>query len=76
MRNLPNPFDAPLDRQARAKARNAMARPSAPKSVHPINRDLLLQLIEAGGPGLRSLRDRAILLLGRTSGWRSLRAKA
>ena len=70
MRNLPNPFDAPLVRQARAKARKAMARPPAPKSAHPITRDLLLQLVEASGPGLRGLRDRAILLLGWASGGR------
>jgi integrase len=70
MRNLPNPFDAPLVRQARAKARKAMARPAARKSAHPITRDVLLHLLEASGPGLRGLRDRAILLLGWASGGR------
>ena len=70
MRNLPNPFDAPLVRQARSKARKAMARPPAPKSAHPITREVLLRLIEVGGPGLRGLRDRAILLLGWASGGR------
>lgn len=70
MRNQPNPFDAPLVRQARAKARKAMARPPAPKSAHPITRDVLLKLLDAGGPGLRGVRDRAILLLGWASGGR------
>ena len=70
MRNLPNPFDAPLVRQARAKARKAMARPPSPKSAHPITKEVLLKLLDAGGPGLRGLRDRAILLLGWASGGR------
>ncbi|MBO9452912.1 site-specific integrase [Tropicibacter sp. R16_0] len=70
MRNQHNPFDAPLVRQARAKARKAMTRPPAPKSAHPITKDVLLQLLEAGGPGLRGIRDRAILLLGWASGGR------
>jgi integrase len=70
MRNLTNPFDAPMVRQARAKARKAMSRPPAPKSAHPITREVLLRLLEAGGPGLRGLRDRAILLLGWASGGR------
>jgi integrase len=69
-RNLPNPFDAPLERQARAKVRKATARPPAPKSAHPITKDVLLKLLDAGGPGLRGLRDRAILLLGWASGGR------
>ena len=70
MRNLASPFEAPLVRQARVKARKAAARPPAPKSAHPITRDLLLQLAEAAGPGLRGIRDRAILLLGWASGGR------
>lgn len=70
MRDLATPFDAPLVRQARTKARRAMARPPAPKSAHPITRDLLEQLLAAGGPGLRGLRDRALLLLGWASGGR------
>lgn len=70
MRNLASPFEAPLVRQARSKARKAAARPPAPKSAHPITRDLLLQLAKAAGPGLRGLRDRAILMLGWASGGR------
>ena len=57
MRNFASPFEAPLVRQARAKARKAAARPPAPKSAHPITRDLLLQLAEAAGPGLRGIRE-------------------
>ena len=70
MRNLASPFDAPLLREARAKARRAMARPPAPKSARPITRDLLEDLLAASGPGLRGLRDRALLLLGWASGGR------
>lgn len=70
MRNLASPFDAPLVKQARAKARRAAARPPAPKSANPVTRDVLKQLLTATGPGLRGLRDRAILLLGWGSGGR------
>lgn len=70
MRDLPSPFDAPLVRQARQKARKAAARPPAPKSANPVTRDVLKRLLDATGPGLRGLRDRAILLLGWASGGR------
>lgn len=70
MRNLPSPFEAPVLRQARAKARKAADRAPAPKSANPVTRDALLQLIEATGPGLRGLRDRAVLMLGWASGGR------
>lgn len=70
MRNLTSPFEAPLIRQARGKARRAMAALPAPKSQNPITRDTLLRLAEAAGPGLRGLRDRAILLTGWASGGR------
>ena len=70
MRNLDSPFEAPLLRQARGKARRAAARPRAPKSPRPITRDVLEQLLAACGPGLRGVRDRAILMLGWASGGR------
>ena len=70
MRNLPSPFEAPLVQQARAKARKAAARPPAPKSAHPITREVLLKLLAVQQPGLRGLRDQAILLLGWASGGR------
>jgi len=70
MRNLASPFEAPLLRQARAKARRAAARPPAPKSKNPITLDVLEKLLAACPPSLRGTRDRAILLLGWASGGR------
>lgn len=70
MKNLPSPFDSPLIRQARAKARMAASRPPAPKSRRPITRDVLEQLLTSCDDSLRGLRDRAILMLGFASGGR------
>ena len=70
MRNLPSPFEAPILREARAKARRAADRAPAPKSAHPVTRDILHRLMEVAGPGMRGLRDRAILCLGWASGGR------
>lgn len=70
MRNLPSPFEAPLIRQARAKARKAAARPRKPKSQRPITREVLLNLLETCDNSLRGIRDRAILTLGFASGGR------
>ncbi|TDE34668.1 tyrosine-type recombinase/integrase [Antarcticimicrobium sediminis] len=70
MKNLPSPFEAPMLRQARSKARRAAARPRAPKSAKPITREVLEQMLEACGGDLRGLRDRAILKLGWASGGR------
>ena len=70
MQNLASPFDTPLLRQARAKGRVAAKTVPAPKSANPITRDILLRLLSASGPGLRGIRDRAILLLGWASGGR------
>lgn len=70
MRDLASPFDAPLVKQARAKARKAAARPPAPKSQNPVTRDVLKELLAATGTGPRGLRDRALLLLGWASGGR------
>ncbi|SHL66485.1 Site-specific recombinase XerC [Roseovarius marisflavi] len=70
MKNLPSPFDAPMVRQARAKARRAAARPKAAKSAKPIVRDMLKQMLATCEPGLRGTRDRAILLFGWASGGR------
>jgi integrase len=70
MKNLPSPFDAPLLRQARAKARRAAARPKETKSAKPIVRDLLHKMLATCEPGLRGTRDRAILSLGWASGGR------
>lgn len=70
MKNLSSPFDTPLLRQARAKARRAAARPIVSKSAKPIVRDLLHKMLATCEPGLRGMRDRAILLLGWASGGR------
>ncbi|WP_424830109.1 tyrosine-type recombinase/integrase [Ruegeria sp.] len=70
MKNLSSPFDAPQVKQARAKARRAAARPPAPKSAHPITRDVLEQLLATCRGSRRDCRDRAILMLGWASGGR------
>lgn len=70
MRNLPSPFEAPILRQTRAKARKAADRAPAPKSAHPVTREVLHELMTAAGPGRRGLRDRAVLALGWASGGR------
>ena len=70
MRNLPSPFEAPLLRDARSKARRAMATPRRRKSANPVTRDVLETLLSACGGDLRGLRDRAILCLGWASGGR------
>lgn len=70
MKNLTSPFGAPQVKQARAKARRAAARPPAPKSQHPITRDVLEQLLSTCRGSRRDCRDRAILMLGWASGGR------
>ena len=70
MKNLPSPFEAPMLRQARAKARRAAARPRAPKSAKPIIRDVLEQMLTTCDRDLRGLRDKAVLMLGWASGGR------
>lgn len=70
MRNLASPFEAPLVRQARARARVALGRRPVPKSARPITRDVLEAMLAATGPGMAGLRDRAILTLGFASGGR------
>lgn len=70
MKNLESPFNASQVKQARAKARRAAARPPAPKSQHPITRDILEQLLATCRGSRRDCRDRAILMLGWASGGR------
>lgn len=70
MRNLTSPFEAPLVKQARAKARRAAARPAAPKSAHPITRPVLEAMLGTCHGTRRDCRDRAILMLGWASGGR------
>ncbi|WP_170400961.1 tyrosine-type recombinase/integrase [Ruegeria arenilitoris] len=70
MKNLASPFGTPQIKQARSKARRAAARPPAPKSQHPITRDILEQLLATCRGSRRACRDRAILMLGWASGGR------
>lgn len=70
MKNLDSPFDAPLLKQARAKARRAAARPAKPKSRNPITRQILEQMLATCHGSVRDCRDRAILMLGWASGGR------
>ncbi|MFA8440332.1 tyrosine-type recombinase/integrase [Yoonia sp.] len=70
MKNLTSPFDAPLIRQTRAKARRAAARPNAPKSANPITRVVLEVVLATCDHSLRGIRDRAVLMLGWASGGR------
>lgn len=70
MRNLDNPFDAPLLKQARAKARRAAARPPAPKSANPITRPVLEAMLATCRDSMRDCRDRALLMTGWASGGR------
>ena len=70
MKNLGSPFDAPLIRQTRGKARRAAARRKAPKSANPITREVLEQILDSCGHSLRGTRDKAILMLGWASGGR------
>ncbi|MEY8880853.1 site-specific integrase [Donghicola sp. XS_ASV15] len=71
MKNIASPFDMPMVRQTRAKARRAAARTRAPKSEKPIVRDVLQDMLATcEGQGIRGRRDKAILLLGWASGGR------
>lgn len=70
MKNLTSPFASPQVKQARAKARRAASRPPAPKSQHPITRDVLEQLLATCRGSRRDCRDRALLMLGWASGGR------
>lgn len=70
MKNLSSPFEAPLLRQTRAKARRAAAKPHAPKSANPITREVLEAVLATCDNSLRGIRDRAVLMLGWASGGR------
>jgi len=70
MRNLENPFEAPLVRAARQKARRAVRHRPGKKSAHAITRPVLEDLLATCGYNLRGLRDRALLALAWASGGR------
>ena len=70
MRGFASPFEAPLLRQARAKARKAAARPARRKSEIPITRPVLEAMLKSCDHSHRGLRDRALLMLAWASGGR------
>lgn len=70
MKNLASPFESPLIRQARGRARRAAARPRVPKSAHPITREILEAMLKTCDHSHRGLRDRPALMLGWASGGR------
>lgn len=70
MKNLASPFEAPLIRQARGRARRAAARERSPKSDHPITRPVLEKMLASCDHSHRGIRDRAVLMLGWASGGR------
>lgn len=70
MQNLTSPFESPLIRQARGRARRAAASPRAPKSDHPITREVLEAMLKTCDHSHRGARDRAVLMLGWASGGR------
>lgn len=69
-RDLPNPFDAPLFKEAWKKSRRANARPRQRHSAHPITADVLTRIIDAMARDLRGLRDRAIFTFAWATGGR------
>ncbi len=70
MKNLASPFEAPLIRQARAKARRAVLHRPRARSAHPITREVLEAMLASCDNSLRGIRDRAVLMLGWASGGR------
>ena len=70
LKNLTSPFDAPLVREARRKARIALARPRRRHSAHPITADVLSELIAAMPDDMRGRRDRAMFAFAFASGGR------
>lgn len=70
MKNLESPFEGPTVRAARGMARRAAARELAPKSAHPITRQVLEAMLKTCDDSHRGSRDRAVLMLGWASGGR------
>jgi len=83
MRNHPSPFESPLLRDARTKARRATAAPRTRKSANPVTRDVLetlliacgndLRGLQAGGGAARSRVSISMIWIDRTS-WRTARS--
>lgn len=70
MRNLANPFEAPLVRAARQKARRAVRHRPGRKSENPVTRTVLEDMLAVCGRDFRGVRDRAVLMLAWASGGR------
>ncbi len=71
-RDLPNPFDAPLFKEAWKKSRRANARPRARHSAHPVTAEVFDAIIAAMEEDFRGLRDRAIFYFAWATGGRRI----
>ena len=71
-RDLPNPFDTPLLKEAWKKSRRANARPRQRHSPNPITAEVLGKIIGAMEEDLRGLRDRAIFYFAWATGGRRI----
>lgn len=71
-RDLPNPFDAPLFKEAWKKSRRANARPRTRHSAHPITAEVLAKIVYAMEEDFRGLRDRAIFYFAWATGGRRI----
>ncbi len=71
-RDLPNPFDAPLFKEAWKKSRRANARPRARHSPNPITADVFETIIAAMAEDPSGLRDRALFTFAWATGGRRI----
>ncbi len=71
-RDLPNPFDAPLFKEAWKKSRRANARPRQRHSANPITADVLTRIIDGMERDIRGLRDRALFYFAWSTGGRRI----
>jgi integrase len=69
-RDLASPFERPILKRARAAARRAAGHRPRPKAATPVTREVLDRLVAACPPGIRGIRDRAILEFAWASGGR------
>lgn len=71
-RDLPNPFDAPLFKEAWKRSRRANARPRQRHSANPITADVFARIIDGMERDLRGLRDRALFYFAWSTGGRRI----
>lgn len=71
-RDLPNPFDAPLFKEAWKKSRRANARPRQRHSANPITAEVFETIMDAMERDLRGLRDRALFYFAWATGGRRI----